>query len=342
MSSQLSLGISIDTPLTIDYIRSKVSDYEIYSFYLGVIVTGPCYLNSPFHTDVHPSFSLYRRKNSPSVRWKDHATGSGGDVLDFVSKLHYNISISETLAQINQDLKLGHLSKPTRLTEKRQFKVTELKAANETSELSIQSKPYDKEELDYWGKYGITEKLLLQFKVFAVLNVFINNTVVWSKRKGQPIFVYVFQKDAHTTFKVYRPLSPKKEKWLSNTDHSVIQGWDQLDPTGDILILTKSLKDVMVLRTLGYNAISLQQEVGSIKPNVLDQLKDRFKEIFILYDFDRAGVIGTNKLRKRFPFLQPRFLLWTRNKPFKDISDYRSLHTLEETKSFLKTQLWPK
>jgi len=40
--------------------------------------------SSPFRDDRHPSFSVFHE--STGDRWKDHATGDGGDVVDFIEK----------------------------------------------------------------------------------------------------------------------------------------------------------------------------------------------------------------------------------------------------------------
>ena len=39
---------------------------------------------SPFHNDHNPSFSIY----DGGRRWKDHSTGEGGDVIDFILKVY--------------------------------------------------------------------------------------------------------------------------------------------------------------------------------------------------------------------------------------------------------------
>ena len=103
-----------------------------------------------------------------------------------------------------------------------------------------------------------------------------------------------------------------------------------------MLIITKALKDVMVLRTLGYTSVALQNEIANIKDTVTHELYERFNDIYILNDFDYTGVKGANKLRKRYGF-KPIFLqdFKTRSNGFKDISDYRKSHTSEETKCLI-------
>ena len=46
-------------------------------------------------------------------------------------------------------------------------------------------------------------------------------------------------------FKIYKPYADKYTKWRNNLTELDIQGYKQLPKTGDILVITKSMKDVM-------------------------------------------------------------------------------------------------
>ena len=46
----------------------------------------------------------------------------------------------------------------------------------------------------------------------------------------------------------------------------------------DFIIITKALKDVMVLRTLGFISVALQNEIASIKDTVAHELYERFND----------------------------------------------------------------
>ena len=45
--------------ITLDWILSKVTEYDIYSAYIGNFKVGMIY-NSPFRQDKNPSFGLFR------------------------------------------------------------------------------------------------------------------------------------------------------------------------------------------------------------------------------------------------------------------------------------------
>lgn len=86
----------------------------------------------------------------------------------------------------------------------------------------------------------------------------------------------------YNNFKIYRPLADKYHKWRNNLTEYDIQGYKQLPEKGDILIITKSLKDVMCLCKMGIPAVSPASESTFIPNIALEELKKRFKRIIIL------------------------------------------------------------
>ena len=73
---------------------------------------------------------------------------------------------------------------------------------------------------------------------------------------------------------------------------SDIQGYDQL-PTDayvqNVLFIAASMKDALCLISAGYYAIAPQSESVRISLETIQELKSRFKSIYILYDLDKAG-----------------------------------------------------
>ena len=69
-----------------------------------------------------------------------------------------------------------------------------------------------------------------------------------------------------------------------------IEGLDKLSMGGDLLVWTKSMKDILVLDSLGYNAISCSSEsmFGLLDDNLRYRLSS-FKELVIWGDPDPAG-----------------------------------------------------
>ena len=82
--------------------------------------------------------------------------------------------------------------------------------------------------------------------------------------------------------KIYRPHSlTRKDKWRNNCGTYDLQGLAQLPDKGKLLIITKSLKDIMVLYEYGYTAVAPQSEHSSIPTSLMENLKGRFDKIII-------------------------------------------------------------
>ena len=73
----------------------------------------------------------------------------------------------------------------------------------------------------------------------------------------------------------------------------------------DYLVITKSLKDVMVLYEYGIPAIAPNSETIFVTEAQYQKLKNRFKRIYLFYDSDYAGITSMNQIRKKYSDLIP-------------------------------------
>tara|TARA_R110000765_G_scaffold93781_7_gene176817 strand:+ start:13571 stop:14617 length:1047 start_codon:yes stop_codon:yes gene_type:complete len=330
-----------------DGILKKISDEQIFRHYIGDFKLNKA-MTSPIRKDNVPSFGLFYSSHHQKLMFKDHATGAFGDAFDIVRHI-FGLSLYQACVKINIDFNLGF-----RCPEARQGKYEPvIKVAKRNidltgdKQLGVKFRKWKQCDYNYWTvKYDINEKQLKYFNIFPIDKAFLGRDVIWSHRDDNPIYAYIFFKDGKYTYKCYRPREKdKRYKWISSTNRTVLQGWDQLPATGDTLILTKSLKDVLVYRTLGFFALSCQNELGMIKDTVIEELRGRFKRIVLNNDFDYAGVTGTNLMKKAYNL--PYFFLQdfrTRSDGYKDISDYREWHTKDASITLIKNKLriiWP-
>jgi hypothetical protein len=327
--------------ISLDKIRGYVDDYKLFAFYIGRDFKLRESIHSPLREDKNPSWAVFKSRNG-GLMYKDFATNDSGDIVKLVAKLHH-ASYKEALAIIDRDFNLN-LGGNVTVTHKIQGFVTnnsidtveELPAG---VQIGIKIQAFKDTDVKYWNQYGITTECLKKYNVFSISKLFINGNGVSFYKKDNPMYAYVFKKDNELTYKIYRPFDTRY-KWTSNVDKSVLQGWDQMPSSGDVLIITKSLKDVMVLNQMGYASISMQSEQSDIKAQVVNQLRARFKNILILQDFDYAGVCGVNKIRKKYGFI-PFFIqsFKTRSNGLKDISDYVASKGFEAGKKLISELL---
>ena len=119
----------------------------------------------------------------------------------------------------------------------------------------------------------------------------------------------------------------------------MIQGIHMMPKSGEFLVITKSMKDVMLCYELGIPAIAPNSENLFITDSRWDNIVIKFKHIFLLYDTDLAGVANSKRIKKKFPKIQ--VLLIPRKYKAKDITDlYKKLGTekmlnlVEEAKKY--------
>ena len=137
-------------------------------------------------------------------------------------------------------------------------------------------------------------------------------------------------------FKIYRPLASKFTKWRTNLTNRHVQGLAELPKEGgNLLIITKSLKDVMCCYEMGFNAIAAASETVFIPEDILQSLRSKWKHIVILYDRDATGMHKARQYSKQYK-LDAFFI----NKKFKakDLSDAVKLNGFSIVKDwFVKT-----
>lgn len=304
--------------ITLDWILSKVTEYDIYAKYIGQFKVGMIY-NSPFREDKNPSFGIYYSKRTKQLLFKDHGTGECGNVIKFVSlftgKTEYNDILSDIVDNLN-------ITNNTKLVSSKQY------IPPTETVIGVVRQEFTDVDINYWKQFNISINTLKKFNVNSIKYYLCNGIVKGTYKRENPMYAY----KVYNNFKIYRPLADKYTKWRNNLTDYDIQGYEQLPQKGDILFITKSMKDVMCLHEMGYPAVSPSSESTFLPKDVLEQLKTRFKRIIILFDRDTAGVKRSRKL-SRETGLEAMFI----NKKFKakDVSDAVKANSFEEIKNWL-------
>lgn len=304
--------------ITLDWILSKVTEYDIYAKYIGQFKVGMIY-NSPFRKDKNPSFGIYYSKRTKQLLFKDHGTGECGNVIKFVSlftgKTEYNDILSDIVDNLN-------ITNNTKLVSSKQY------IPPTETVIGVVRQEFTDVDINYWKQFNISINTLKKFNVNSIKYYLCNGIVKGTYKRENPMYAY----KVYNNFKIYRPLADKYTKWRNNLTDYDIQGYEQLPQKGDTLFITKSMKDVMCLHEMGYPAVSPSSESTFLPKDVLEQLKTRFKRIIILFDRDTAGVKRSRKL-SRETGLEAMFI----NKKFKakDVSDAVKANSFEEIKNWL-------
>lgn len=304
--------------ITLDWILSKVTEYDIYAKYIGQFKVGMIY-NSPFRKDKNPSFGIYYSKRTKQLLFKDHGTGECGNVVKFVSLFTGKTEYSDILSDIVDKL---NITNSTKLVSSKQY------IPSTETVIGVVRQEFTDVDINYWKQFDISVDTLKKFNVNSIKYYLCNGIVKGTYKRENPMYAY----KVYNNFKIYRPLADKYTKWRNNLTDYDIQGYEQLPQKGDILFITKSMKDVMCLHEMGYPAVSPSSESTFLPKDVLEQLKTRFKRIIILFDRDTSGVKRSRKL-SRETGLEAMFI----NKKFKakDVSDAVKANSFEEIKNWL-------
>ena len=300
----------------------KVDDYAIYSYYLGEFKIGQL-MNSPLRSnDKMPSFAVFKGRNGVLL-FKDHGTGEYGNALKFM-KLYKGIQTRDELER--ELLRIVRKINPIR----GEVKPTYTKTVDlGSTDIGIVRQPFTEVDKRYWKRFHISLDTLRKFNVFSIKYFLCNRVVRGTYKEANPMYAY----KVYDKFKIYRPLASKYTKWRTNLTNRHVQGLAELPKEGgNLLIITKSLKDVMCLYEMGFYAISPSSETTFIPNDILQSLKNKWKNIVILFDRDKTGMLKAREYSKQYKF-DALFV----NKKFnaKDISDAIMYNTFIQVRTWM-------
>ena len=266
-----------------DTILSKISEAELAVFYIDGLTEIPSVISSPLRKDEHPSFRIYS-PDGTRVKFFDYATGQKGSIFDLLM-LMYGKSFQDTLEMISKDLT------DNRKTAIYKAKLERLKVNSERGILQVRSVRSEWQEYDfsYWDSYGVPKNWLLNADIYPISHILIVSESGYVKTIKADKYAYTFieRKDGVVTEKVYQPYNKEGMKWRSGHDRSVCDLWAKLPEKGNIVIIASSRKDALcVWAQTGIPTISMQSETVLMKPQVMQELKERFKRVVVLFDND--------------------------------------------------------
>jgi len=330
--------------ILINDILNKVTEKDIMEYYWGEKLTeyAPKYRN-PMRSDRNGTcyFNWYRGHYIFVDR--AHGITANFDCFKYVM-WNYNCSFYECLFRINEDMKLGLSSVSGKSYNKtRKIKTSRSVQTKIKNVYKVTSRKWNINDEIYWSTFNITLKTLDYFNVKAVKKYqsysrftkkFITRYIYDSL---DPCYTYLFKENKDVKFKFYQPFS-KLNKWKSNTSKLNIFGLSQLPDTGDTVFITSGGKDMMCMYEMGYNAIAPQSESTEIPTNVIEDLKDRFTNVIILYDNDSTGIKMSKEHGKKYnvPYIILPNELNKETLALKDVADFSKEFGLIETKNIIE------
>lgn len=298
--------------LTFDWLFDRINQEDVFQRYFGF-----CELNSkfcnPLRQDSKPDCSFYWYNGI--LFFKDFAQNKSYTCVSVVMEVE-NLTYVKALHKIYSIF----LEKedPSKIIKKERIKVKENK------DIKTKIQPFTQIDIEYLKSFGITSELCKLYRVYSIKHYWINNELVYNYNIYNPCIGYFF----NGKWKLYH-YKADNYRFISNTSHHDLQGFDQLDWVGDLCVITKSMKDVMLYRRFEINAVAPHSESLSNWKDKIELLQRRFKKLVINFDNDEPGIRATNKILEYIKldvFYLPEE---------KDISDYYKKFGYDKTKEII-------
>ena len=323
-------NFTIDPKITKEFLLSKNSEETYMSYYLGVPVKKGLF-RSPLRADNHNTCSFFRGR-SGNLYFKDFATGQ---CLTFegVVMEKYHCTYPNALKIIAKDF--GYIQSSE--VKKQEIKIQPKFEGEKETFIQVEIKDFSESELKWWNSFGVTKQTLDKYKVYSIKTVFLNGNIYAQSIQHSPIYGYYFgKKENIEQWRIYMP-KRKEFRFIGNVSTKTIQGYKQLPDNGKLLVITKSMKDTMLLSSLGIPAVAPNSETQFVSEKLLDEFRERFKNIVLLYDSDLTGVRFMNKIRKQYRDLIVCMI--PRKYEAKDISDFYQKYGRSKTISLIKESI---
>lgn len=320
------LDFTIEPKITKEYLLEQNNEETYMAYYLGVSVSKKLF-RSPLRVDHHQTCSYFRGK-SGVLYFKDFATGQ---CLDFVNVVmtKFGCNYYEALNTIAKDF--GYIKNDK--TPKKAIKIQPKFEGTKQTFIQVEIKEFSDAELKWWNTFGITKDILHKFNVYSCKNVFLNGSLHSQSLQHMPIYGYYFGKKEN--IEQWRLYYPRKTefRFIGNVSSKIVQGYKQLPKKGKLLIITKSMKDLMSMYAYGITACAPNSETIFMTDKMLEDLKQRFERIVVMFDNDKPGISAMRKIKKQHPELEYFFI--PRKYKCKDFSDLRAMYGKDKTKELI-------
>lgn len=284
-----------DKFITREELLKRVSQIQIMERYLGIRVQFNKSVKNPLRNDTTAGCRFYVKNGR--IRFVDYSKGFNEDCFGVVQTQYGNCNFNEAIKQVAEDFNLYTTLTaeiPTIIldeeiiTQEEKVKHTYLYEISADSKDNIIWRPEDKR---YWKDHCLNSEILEGLDIYPLSSLYIDDNLVYTYRTGDIGFIYVFPDE---TFKAYFPYREKGKRFIGNSTY--LQGYNHLPETGDILVITKAMKDVACLNLFNIPSVAPQSENVIMNSDILDDLDNRFNRIVVLFDFDLTGIRAAKRL----------------------------------------------
>jgi hypothetical protein len=343
--------------LTKKYLLDRIKQEEIAELYTKIPVNEDTLMGnsftSPLRIDHSPTCNYYYNQNG-KLRLKDWSGHFDGDVFDIVG---YYEKINAKSPQGFQ--LIIHIIA-------RKFAIHKYKDGAEREKLDNYILTYEEKQLPklfkvsprqwnrydkrYWyDKFGIDSSLLRQAKIIPVEQLQIEDRdgymiKKYDYRASDPAYaIYGGKRDGINIWKIYFPFRTNNKMSKFITNGVFLQGLHLLQPAR-VGIITKSYKDVLCMKTFGLQAVALAAESIILTKAEWEYLQPICDFWISVMDYDKAGILMSNKLKNTYGISPLMFTRGRFNQPdfgVKDFSEFRDVYGRAKTIQLIEQTIEP-
>lgn len=326
---------SVEIRLKPSDILSKISEYDIFKYYCSNFKSiGVSFLSDLRKTDTPNCRIFFTHSNE--LKYHDFKLGETLNCWQYVME-KFGCNFNEALNIVSNDFCISSgisYIEPRVIVSNDEFKLKISNKPRERSRLEVVRQPWNIYDANFWNDYLIDFTDLDYFNIVSAKQVLLykgSSRFCFDYSKRSPRYGYLFKNCS----KAYAPYEKGAGKWMYDGDENNVEGFEQLDESSDLLVITKGLKDVVLYHKLGINAIALPSETSKLTNKVVSYLLSRFGRIIINLDNDDQGVISTNKIVNEFGFHH-----YYMDEDVKDPSDWvKKNKSLEQFKLMIENKI---
>jgi hypothetical protein len=285
--------------LTRESILQRITEYDIFKYYMPTNWKIGVATLSPFRTEKHPSFMISNRMGK--LKFIDFSDSSyRGDCFDLVKMMYRLNSLDEILRMVDKDFTLG-ISKGEDVQAYKKI-TSKYKQPEELGKryalVQCLTRPFTGEELAYWNDFHQDISDLKREHIYSISKVYLNRKL-FSLKDTELRFGYFYD----GCWKIYRPFADKSNKWVpNNVPITAMDGKKDIIGAKNAFI-NKSKKDYMVIKKVYPHTCAVQHEgeAAFSEENVL-YLKSNSERQTLSFDSDVAGVKNSLQITQKFDF----------------------------------------
>ena len=300
------MGLTYRPSLTPKKLFEKVSPYEIFSYYCNnwnkVNFKVKSHFPSEFRDNDTQGSAQIRVSKFGNLYYIDYGENIPLKPINFVQR-KFNLDFPGALKKIFTDFDIDKYlidDNNSQKFKREPYCPIDVKKHGKITIIKKKKRIWKPDDINWWGEFGWTQSLLKEARIQPIKKYWLNGTEFPIFAEPSYTFEY-YENEGVFRRKLYFPERKGKYRFISNIDHTVIQGWHMLDKRKrGKLFITKALKDIGPFKRLGYQSIAPNSESSFIPDHVIVKLKQIFDDIIIYFDNDSTGIKKAKEFSSKY------------------------------------------